>query len=207
MSGSQAVAAYAQTIFDRANSGLEGKYLTIMLGVIQIIITIICGTITDRAGRRPLLIISSFGCAICTGIVALYFHLEYLKIEGIDMSGFGWLAASGMTLYIIFYSFGLSALPFAMIGELFPINVKALASTICITFVNFLSFIVIKSYQILNDYAGVYTAFWCYTGLSLLGTIFIYFYVPETNGKTLQDIQNELHFSKNYDGKSNVKNC
>ena len=202
MSGSQAVSAYAQKIYDAADSGLEGKYLTMMLGSIQIIITIFSGAITDRAGRRPLLMISSVGCALSTGLVALYFHLEYLDIKEINVGGYGWLAASGMTIYIILYSIGLSALPFAMIGELFPTNVKALASTLCIAFVNFLSFVVIKTYQILNDYAGTHTAFWLYTGCSLVGTVFIYLYVPETNGKTLQDIQEELHFSKESVSKS-----
>ncbi|XP_033222015.1 facilitated trehalose transporter Tret1-like isoform X2 [Belonocnema kinseyi] len=67
MSGSQAVAAYAQKIYDAADSGLEGKYLTMMLGSIQIITTIFSGAITDRAGRRPLLMISSVGCAFSTG--------------------------------------------------------------------------------------------------------------------------------------------
>ncbi|XP_043477246.1 uncharacterized protein LOC122508161 [Leptopilina heterotoma] len=191
MSGSQAVTAYAEKIYDEANSGLEGKYLTMMLGTIQIIVTIFSGMITDRIGRRPLLLLSTIGCAISTGIVAIYFHLIYLQITEIS-TGFGWIAALGITFYIIFYSLGLSGLPFAMIGELFSTNVKAFSSTICIVFVNILSILVIKTYQILNDFVGIQSAFWLYTLCSIVGGVFIFFYVPETNGKSLQCIQKEL---------------
>ncbi|EFN64053.1 Sugar transporter ERD6 [Camponotus floridanus] len=92
MSGYQAILNYAQIIFDQMNVNLEGKYLTMILGVVQLIFTIICMFITDHSGRRSLLIISCIGSACSTAMVATYFSLQYNHINTKDIT---WLPATG----------------------------------------------------------------------------------------------------------------
>ena len=187
--------SYSQTIFDITNSGLNGKYLTIILGTVQLVCNAFCAVLTDRAGRKPLLLISSIGSSLSIAMVALYFNLNYLKV--VDTSNLGWIATTGAILYSVMYSIGLAALPFTMIGELFPTNVKGLASTVCIVCCNVLSFFVVQTYQPIVDNLGTHFAFWFYSVISFAGAIFIYLYVPETKGKTLQMIQKELNAFKN----------
>ncbi|XP_070158881.1 facilitated trehalose transporter Tret1-like isoform X2 [Polyergus mexicanus] len=150
MSGVQAIEQYAELIFNQANSNLEGKYLTMILGTVQVISTIVCMFITDRSGRKSLLIISAIG---------------------------------------------LSALPNAMVSELFPTNVKPLGTMVTIISSGVEAFGVTKLYLVIADNFGLHIPFWIFTACSLAGALFTLVYVPETKGKTLQQIQEKLHGS------------
>ncbi|EFN71308.1 Solute carrier family 2, facilitated glucose transporter member 2 [Camponotus floridanus] len=150
MTGYQAILNYAQIIFDQMNVNLEGKYLTMILGVVQLIFTIISMFITDHSGRRSLLIISCIGTAFSTAMVATYFNLQYNHINTKDIT---WL----------------------------PVTAREL-----------LEFVVITSYMIIADIAGTHVPFWIFTACNFAGALFIFFYVPETKGKTLEQIQEEL---------------
>lgn len=190
MSGSQAVIQYAQRIFDQANGNLEGKYLTMILGAVQIVCSIVCMVITDRSGRKSLLTFSAVGSACSTAMVATYFHLQYYQV---DTSNIVWLPAIGVILYVIMYALGLAALPYTMASELFPTNVKALGNTIGIMIIQLTAFVVTKLYLVVSENAGVHTPFWIFTACSITGTVFTLLYVPETKGKTLEQIQEKLH--------------
>lgn len=79
-----------------------------------------------------------------------------------------------------------------MLGELFAPDIKGLAGSISATSNWTLAFIVTKSYKNLCDAIGVGATFWLFTGISLLGLVFIYVAVPETKGKSLISIQEML---------------
>lgn len=192
MSGVQAVEQYAEFIFSQANSNLEGKYLTMILGTVQVVCTIVCMFITDRSGRKLLLIISAIGSACSTAMVAIYFNLEH---DYVDISKLTWLPAIGVIMYVIMFSVGLSALPSTMIGELFPTNVKPLGTMVIIITAGIEAFGVTNLYPIIANNFGEHIPFWIFTACSLAGALFILIYVPETKGKTLQQIQEELHGS------------
>lgn len=192
MSGSQAVIQYAETIFDQANSNLEGKYLTMILGAVQLVCAGVCMIITDCSGRKSLLTISAIGAACSTAMVAVFFNL---RSNHVDTSNITWLPATGVILYVVMYAFGLAALPFTMATELFPTNVKALGCTIGILMMHLTSFLVIKLYVVISENAGVHTPFWIFTASSLVSASFTLLYVPETKGRTLEQIQAKLHGS------------
>ncbi|KYN12998.1 Facilitated trehalose transporter Tret1 [Trachymyrmex cornetzi] len=192
LSGSQAVMQYAQLIFDEMNGNLEGKYLTMILGVMQLICAIVSMFITDCSGRKSWLMISTIGSACSTAMVAIYFHLQY---HHIDTSNIIWLPAIGVILYRVMFSLGLGVLPFTMGGELFPMNVKALGVMIGIMTIHTTAFVVESLYLVVSESAGMHTPFWIFTSCSLVGTLFTIFYVPETKGRTLEQIQKKLHGS------------
>ncbi|XP_029172548.1 facilitated trehalose transporter Tret1-like [Nylanderia fulva] len=191
-SGVNAVIQYSQIILDRANTNLEGKYLTMIIGAIQMIFTIVCMFLSDCSGRRLLLMISAAGAALSTCMVAIYFNLEYSHI---DTSNIIWLPAIGTIMYVIMYGLGLAPLPFTMASELFPTNVKALGITTILTFMHLWAFTVLKLYMVIAESYGTHVPFWIFTMCSLVGTLIVLFYVPETKGKTLEQIQKELHAS------------
>ncbi|KYN04151.1 PREDICTED: facilitated trehalose transporter Tret1-like [Cyphomyrmex costatus] len=190
LSGSQAILQYAQIIFDKMDSNLEGKYFTMIIGVVQLTCTIICMFITDCSGRKLLLTISAIGSACSTAMVATYFHLQY---NYVDISNITWLPATGVILFIIMYGLGMSALPFTMASELFSMNVKALGTMIGMMTMAIAAFVVTNLYLIISEAAGVHTPFWIFTACSFVGALFTFFYIPETKGKTLEQIQNKLH--------------
>ncbi|CAL1680505.1 unnamed protein product [Lasius platythorax] len=192
MSGCQAVEQYAELIFNQANNNLEGKYLTMILGAVQVICTIVCMFITDRSGRKLLLIISAIGSACSTAMVAIYFHLQH---DLVDTSNLTWLPAIGVIVYVIMFSLGLSALPIVLTGELFPTNVKALGNTLTLISSSGFAFGVTKLYLVIADNIGIHVPFWIFTTCSLASALFTLVYVPETKGKTLEQIQEMLHGS------------
>lgn len=161
-----------------------------ILGAVQLVCTVVCMMITDYSGRKSLLISSAIGSGCSTAMVAAYFHLQYYNV---DTSNIVWLPATGVILYVVMYALGLAALPFTMASELFPTNVKALGNTIGISMFHLTAFIVTKLYLAISESAGVHTPFWIFTACSLVGALFTLLYVPETKGKTLEQIQEKLH--------------
>ncbi|KAM0725998.1 Facilitated trehalose transporter Tret1 [Formica fusca] len=192
MSGSQVAIQYAQIVLDQAKTNLEGKYLTMILGVIQVIFTIICMFLIDHSGRKSLLMISAVGAAFSNAIVATYFNLQY---DHIDTSDIIWLPAVGVIMYIIMYCSGLASIPFTIASELFPTNVKALGNTTFLGTANIWAFSVLELFLIIAENSGAHVPFWIFTACSLMGALFVFFYIPETKGKTLEQIQKELHGS------------
>lgn len=79
-----------------------------------------------------------------------------------------------------------------MQAELFPINVKTVASSVATMLACVLSFLVAKCYQGFKDSFGHYTVFWSFAFVAYVGVFFIYFFVPETKGKTLEEVQDSL---------------
>ncbi|XP_043512519.1 facilitated trehalose transporter Tret1-like [Frieseomelitta varia] len=189
-SGSLAILSYAELIFNETKSQLEGKYLTMILGGVQVVCAGISASIVDWYNRRTLLLISAFGVSISNCLIALFFFLQHIEV---DVTKITWLPAVGSILYIVMYAIGLAALPFTMMSEIFPTNVKAVGIMIGMLGLNFSAFAVSLSYQSIAEQCGIYVAFWFFSSIAALGVVFTYYFVPETKKKTLQEIQEQLH--------------
>ncbi|XP_020283039.1 facilitated trehalose transporter Tret1-like [Pseudomyrmex gracilis] len=190
MTGIQAIMQYAETIFDMTNSNLESKYLTMILGALQVSCTIICMFFTDCCGRKLLLIISSVGSACSTAIVAVYFTLQHYDI---DTSNLVWLPVIGVFMYIIMYNLGLAPLLSTLSGELFSMNIKAFGITLAMAVANIVAFLVTILYSVFAETFGVHVPFWIFSVNGFLAALFVFLYLPETKGKTLQQIQEKLN--------------
>lgn len=99
---------------------------------------------------------------------------------------------------------GVSSLPYVLMGELFPLNIKESAVTFMTFFGVVMAFAVTKFFQPIVEYGGYYTAFWIFGGVCISGCIFTWMFLPETKGKSFGEIQNEL--SKEIQYCSCVKN-
>jgi facilitated trehalose transporter len=95
-----------------------------------------------------------------------------------------------LLMYIITSTFGFLTIPFTMIAELFNIDVKGLAAGISVSFCYFTSFLSIKMYPFLVESLGSSTVFLIYGIISIFATVFVFIILPETKGKTLEEIEN-----------------
>ncbi|XP_021923674.1 facilitated trehalose transporter Tret1-like isoform X2 [Zootermopsis nevadensis] len=190
LSGVNAVIFYTTDIFRSAGSTLEASTATIIVGVIQAITTFISTLVVDRLGRRILLLISDFVMAICTLLLGVFFYLKDETTD--DVSDLGWLPLTSVCLFIVVFSLGYGPIPWMMVGELFAPQIKGFASSFSCVLNWILAFIVTKFYSDLADSFGSYTTFWIFAVISGIGTVFVFFLVPETKGKTLDEIQKEL---------------
>lgn len=101
-----------------------------------------------------------------------------------------WISTFFLLAYIVTSTFGFLTIPFTMLPELFPQRVRGVTAGLTVCLAYFLSFIAIKVYPSMLLIMGNEFIFLFYGLVSLLGTVFVYYILPETKGKSLQEIEN-----------------
>lgn len=185
-SGITAVLGYMQTIFEATGSSISPEYSSMFVGITQVIVQLFVCNLIEKLGRRILLMFSTVGSFISLVTLGVYF---YLNNNGYDTSSIFWLPIASLMIYIVAYNAGLASLPWTIMGELFPSNVKSLASTftscVCLT----ISFIIAQIFSSIVVVFGMAGTFWMFSGFCIAGFFFTMFVVPETKGKSSQEIQ------------------
>lgn len=192
LSGVNGVIFFAEKIFNDAGS-TNSAICTLIVGIVQTIATIVSSVLVDRAGRRILLLISSTGMAISLIGLGYYF---WLKSHG-NAGDLGWLPLISLVAFIIVFSLGLGPIPWMMSNEVMGPEIKSFGCSatvamnwICVSLVTFY-------FQPLQDVLGAATTFWIFSAICVAGVIFVLLVLPETKGKSIQEIQNELAGIKN----------
>uniref|UniRef100_A0A0A0LW38 Major facilitator superfamily (MFS) profile domain-containing protein n=1 Tax=Cucumis sativus TaxID=3659 RepID=A0A0A0LW38_CUCSA len=181
--GVNGIGFYVKSLFTTA--GFSGNIGTIALAIIQILMTSLGVVLMDVSGRRPLLMISASGTCLGCFSVALSFLLKDLQLW---LSGSPMLAFFGVLTFVGSFSLGMGAIPWVIMSEIFPINMKGLAGSL-VTLVSWLgSWIVSYSFNFLLNWssAGIFFIFSSICGFTVF---FVAKFVPETKGRTLEEIQ------------------
>ncbi|CAN1121931.1 Sugar transporter ERD6-like 6 [Linum perenne] len=191
LSGINGILFYSTNIFK--NAGVSSSNLaTVGVGVIQVVATAITTWLMDKAGRRMLLIISTTGISLSLLLVSVAFFVESSVSPDSDLYGkMGILSLVGLVSMVIFFSFGLGAIPWIIMSEILPVNIKGLAGSFA-TLLNWLaSWIVTMTANLLLNWStgGTFTI---YTVVSVLTVLFVTLWVPETKGRTLEEIQSSF---------------
>ncbi|XP_067011401.1 facilitated trehalose transporter Tret1-like [Anabrus simplex] len=192
LSGNNALLSYSTIIFEESNKDLSPEVSVIITGAVQVVLGIVCSTLIDTAGRRPMLLVSTVGCTLALTIEGLFFYLK--NVQGVDMSGYDWVSMLAIILFLITYTVGLGPLPLAMIGELFPASSKGMAASFTTIILSTVGIIVPKLYQAVMDNFGLHVAFWMFAVCCAVGAVFVFFLVPETKGKSLMEINREMKY-------------
>lgn len=184
--GINTIIYYAPTIFKTAgfDSNLTAIYATTGIGVVNFIMTIVAVFFTDKLGRKPLLY---FGL---TGVMLSLFALgTSFAFAGALGASLKWVAVGSLVIYIICFAMSLGPIGWILVSEVFPLKIRGIAMSIC-TVSNFaFNFFVVGSFPVLlHRIGGAYT-FWMFGIVSLLCIIFVYFFVPETKGISLEQIE------------------
>ncbi|XP_015590202.1 facilitated trehalose transporter Tret1 [Cephus cinctus] len=196
LSGMAAIESYTQEMFEESDSGLSPGLAVIILSVLQLMAGLGAIVLVDRLGRRPLLLSSALLAGVSLTIATIFYLLKlYYKI---NMDGLGWILDFSIMFYQVIVALGLSPVSYMMLGELFPTNVKGVAVCLANTLASLLAFIVSKLYQVITDACGIYTTFGCFAMILYVGIGFLLFAVPETKGKSLLEIQEELNCKRNH---------
>ncbi|CAN1234098.1 Sugar transporter ERD6-like 7 [Linum perenne] len=181
--GINGVCFYVSNIFKSA--GFSPSVGTITYAIIQVVVTLIITQVIDRAGRKPLLLVSGSGLVLACLIVALSF---YLKVNELALHIVPMMAVTGILLYIGSFSAGMGAVPWVVMSEIFPINIKGAAGGLA-TLVNwFGAWAVSYTYNFLMSWSS-YGTFLVYAAINGLAIVFVIMVVPETKGRTLEQIQ------------------
>lgn len=194
-SGSTAIMAYASvTLPSDALPSIGTNGCVIILGSVWVISGFVLMFFIDRVGRKTLLFISCFGCGLAMLVLSIWYYL-YEKTD-INVNQYNYIPFYCFVFHGMVYSLALGPIVNCIKGELFPSNVKAIASFITTVVLALTSFVINKMYLVLVDLEGFYVDFIIFSVVSLLGAVFTLTVVIETKGKTLQDIQIELNGGK-----------
>ena len=184
--GINTIIYYAPTIFKTAgfDSNLTAIYATTGIGVVNFIMTIVAVFFTDRLGRKPLLYFGLIG--VMLSLFALGTSFAFAGVLG---SSLKWVAVGSLVTYIICFAMSLGPIGWILVSEVFPLKIRGVAMSIC-TVSNFaFNFFVVGSFPIMLHRIGGAWTFWMFGFVSLLCIIFVYFFVPETKGISLEQIE------------------
>lgn len=190
LSGINAVIFYTSKIFERAHVGIESSVATIIVGIMQVIATLVASLTVDSLGRRFLLITSALIMCICNICLGIYFHLFSNKSPLIVH--LNWLPICSICVYIIAYSIGLGPIPWVLISEIFTTETKATASSLSGAMSWLIAFIVTKFFSNMTNTLGESVTFFVFAVFAAICTIFIITVIPETKGKSFNEIQRLL---------------
>jgi len=185
VTGINTVLYYAPTIVEDAGLSSAGASLlaTIGVGVANLLATIVALTLIDRLGRRPLLLTSLAGMALSLGMLGVV-----LGHPGLIGAG-GGAAVVAMMLYVMAFAIGLGPVFWLLIAEIYPLKVRGTAMSIA-TLANWgANLIVALTFLTLIDLLGRPETFWLYGALSVCAVVFVYLRVPETKGRSLEEIE------------------
>ena len=140
----------------------------------------------DRIGRRPLLLGGLVGMTVGLGVLGLAFALPDSN------SIVSELAVIAIVVYIIAFACSLGPIVWVLIAELYPTRVRGPAMSVA-TMANWgANLVVALTFLTLLDELGESLTFWLYGAIAVLSFVFVYFKVPETKGKTLEELSVEL---------------
>lgn len=186
LSGTTAIQDYSQTIVSKIQNEVEPHVISIILAAVGLASVFVGNMVIDRLGRKPLILISVTGCAICNTIVGVYFNVS--ERQGIDISRFSWIPILALIAFIVSYGVGLGLVIYTMLGEIFPKHLKAVVGGTYLAVSAVTDTIVSKLFQTISDGLGGDVSFGIFAICLYLAIPFIIWYVPETKGKSFDEI-------------------
>ena len=189
--GINTIIYYAPTIFKVAgfDSNLNAIYATTGIGVVNFLMTVVAIFFTDKIGRKPLLYFGLTGVMLSLISLGSAFAFEAALGENLK-----YVAVGSLVAYIICFAMSLGPIGWIIVSEVFPLKIRGIAMSIC-TVANFaFNFFVVGSFPILIHNIGGACTFWGFAAVSFLCILFVYFFVPETKGISLEQIEsNWIH--------------
>ncbi len=184
--GINAVLYYAPSIFENMGFSEQSALLqTVLVGVVNMVATVIAINTVDRVGRKPLLIIGGITMALAMAALATCFQINAL--------GVGALLA--MLLYIAGFAMSWGPVTWVLLSEIFPTSIRGKALSIAVAGQWLANIAVSWSFKVLDGNSFLIAefnhgfAYWLYSGIAILAAFFVYRFIPETKGRTLEEIE------------------
>ena len=189
--GINAIIYYAPTIFSKAGLGNATSILgTVGIGTVNVLITIVAIMIIDKIDRKRLLVIGNIGMVASLLIMAIL-----VWTVGIQSSA--WIMVACLTLFIIFFGFTWGPVLWVMLPELFPMRARGAATGIAALVLSIGSLLVAQLFPILTDVLSVEQVFLIFAAIGVCALIFVIKYLPETRGRSLEEIEADLRSRTN----------
>jgi SP family xylose:H+ symportor-like MFS transporter len=185
--GINVVLYYAPEIFKSMGSGTDTALLqTIIVGGVNLIFTIVAIQTVDRVGRKPLMIIGAVGMAIAMFAIGTAFFVGSL----------GLFALICMLVYVAAFAVSWGPVAWVLLSEIFPNDIRGKALAVAVAAQWVANYLVSWTFPIMDKDSYLIQqfnhgfAYWIYGLMGLLAALFVWYYIPETKGKSLEEMNN-----------------
>jgi sugar porter (SP) family MFS transporter len=181
--GINSIFNYAEEIFRAAGYDISTVLKNIAwTGSVNMMFTFVALGTVDRAGRRPLMLLGAAGLAVIYTVMGACYaqHVQGLPVLLLVLAA------------IACYSMSLAPVTWVVISEIFPNRIRGAAMSTAVSALWIACFLLTYAFPMLNARLGAAGTFWLYAVICVLGFLYIFFRLPETNGKSLEEIEREL---------------
>jgi MFS transporter, SP family, arabinose:H+ symporter len=186
ITGINAILYYAPRIFESAGfARMSAIGQSTIIGFTNMLFTVVAIVLADRVGRRPLLLIATGGMGFSLVLLGAAFKYQFLPPSALLFI---------ILLYIAFFASAMGPLVWVVMAEIFPIRMRGAAMGLATLILWFADFVVTLTFPVISDKLNASAAFWIYAVMCAFDLVFMIFYLPETKGKTLEEI--ERHWLK-----------
>ncbi|MGK9044943.1 sugar porter family MFS transporter [Mammaliicoccus vitulinus] len=186
--GINAIIYYAPTIFSQAGLGDATAILgTVGIGSVNVIVTIFAIMIMDKIDRKKLLITGNIGM-----VSSLLIMATLVWTIGLDSTVGAWIIVACLTLFIVFFAFTWGPILWIMLPELFPMRARGAATGIATLSLSIGSLLVAQFFPMLTSVMGIEQVFLIFAVIGIFAMIFVIKYLPETRGRSLEEIEVDL---------------
>jgi len=181
ITGINAILYYAPRIFEGAGfERMSAIGQSTLVGLVNMLFTVVAIVLADKVGRRPLLLVATGGMGVSLILLGAAFRFPVLPASTLLLI---------ILLYIAFFASAMGPLVWVVMAEIFPIKVRGSAMGLATLILWLADFAVTLTFPVISDRFHPSTAFWLYAGMCALDLVFIWFFLPETKGKTLEEIE------------------
>ncbi|XP_028043881.1 facilitated trehalose transporter Tret1-2 homolog [Bombyx mandarina] len=167
-------------VLKASKTSLDPRYGNIILGFTRLSTACLTTVLLFKVGRKPLALVSAIGVGIISVFLGMYIH--YATRPTI-------LPQLCFMAYMVFATFGYYTIPFVVMCELFPLQVRGLLGGLSLSSFNILMFLATFCFPYLRDSLGFAFTVLMFGIISLLSAVFLYYFLPETKGLTLREIE------------------
>ncbi|ENP2399057.1 sugar porter family MFS transporter [Staphylococcus pseudintermedius] len=189
--GINAIIYYAPKIFATAGFGESTAILsTVGIGVVNVLVTIFAISIIDKIDRKKLLVIGNIGM-----VASLLIMSALIWLIGVNSAA--WIILLCLTTFIIFFGVSWGPVLWVMLPELFPMRARGAATGIAALVLSIGSLLVAQFFPVLTDVLQVQQVFLIFAVIGIIAMIFVIKFLPETRGRSLEQIEQDLRARTN----------
>jgi sugar porter (SP) family MFS transporter len=186
VTGINAVLYYAPSIFEQAGSGTKAAFMqAVAVGLVNLVFTIVAINLIDRMGRRTLLITGVAGMTIAMTTLGFTMNKPVEEVNTV-------IVLSAILLFVASFAISLGPVMWVLLSEIFPNKVRGIGMSLAAFFNSAISYSVAQVFPVEMRVFGPSATYFIFGGLAFLTLLFAVFYVPETKGKSLEQLEKQL---------------
>ncbi|XP_052126907.1 facilitated trehalose transporter Tret1-like [Frankliniella occidentalis] len=213
LSGTYVIIFYAVPLFaemgSRVGTSLDEFGVMVIMSVVRFIMSLVTALLSHRFGRRPMLIVSGLGmaaCSVAAGATLVTAHGAPILARNVSEAVNGtttarsvlssgevfeasWPPLAFVVLFVLFSSIGYLVMPWTLVSELLPLASRGMGSGLLVSLAYLFMFGVVKSFPYTMATIGARNVFYLFGGMACVATVFVFFCLPETLGRSLGEIE------------------